>query len=488
MRILRAVFFDPESLRPTHQRVEITKEVARKVGELAQALRSRGVEPHAAARFLDRLVFCMFAEDVGLLRKGLFSEILARARQDPKRLRPMLEDLFGRMASGGFFGADEIKRFNGNLFDDAEVLDLQPNEIGLLDAAARPDWSEVEPAIFGALFERGLDPDKRSQIGAHFTRREDIETLVEPVVMQPLRRKWDECRTMVLNVLATGKKRPTGGEKPPVGKALDKAHREVDSLVRNFLDRLSSVKVLDPACGSGNFLYVTLQKLMGLEREVLNFAAAHGVPSFIPRVDPLQLYGIEINAYAFELAQMTVWIGYLQALNRQGFHLPDDPVLKPMDTIQCRDAILDLSDPKHPKEPDWPVVDFIVSNPPFLGDNSMRGGSADEYVDCPSRCVRNALPARADLCCYWFEKARGTSNGGKAGRAGLLATQGIRGGLKPSAFSSDQAETGGIFFAESDRPWVLDGANVHVSMAGLTMAPTPHALSMDAGWLQSTRT
>ena len=465
MRTLRAVFFDPESLRPTRQRVEITKEVARKVGELAQALRSRGVEPHTAARFLDRLVFCMFAEDVGLLRKGLFSEILARARQQPKRLRPMLGDLFGKMAVGGFFGADEIKRFNGNLFDDASVLDLLPNEIGLLDAAAKPDWSDVEPAIFGTLFERGLDPDKRSQIGAHFTSREDIETLVEPVVMQPLRREWDEYRTMVLNVLATGKKRPNGGEKPPVGKALDKAHREVDSLVRNFLDRLTTVKVLDPACGSGNFLYVTLQKLMGLEREVLNFSAAHGVPSFIPRVDPLQLHGIEINRYAAELAQMTVWIGYLQALNRQGFHLPDDPVLKKMDTIQCRDAILDLSDPEHPKEPEWPTVDFIVSNPPFLGGNRIRDGLSDDYVEKLFALYGQRIPNFSDLCCYWFEKTRAHIEAENCERAGLLATQAIRGGANRRVLERIRA-TANIFFAESDRPWVLDGANVHVSMVG----------------------
>jgi type II restriction/modification system DNA methylase subunit YeeA len=465
MRTLRAVFFDPESLRPTRRRVEITKEVANKIGELAQALRSRGVEPHAAARFLDRLVFCMFAEDVGLLRKGLFSEVLGGARQDPKRLRPMLEDLFAKMATGGFFGKDEIKRFNGNLFDDAAVLDLLPNEIGLLDVAARPDWSDVEPAIFGSLFERGLDPDKRSQIGAHFTSREDIETLVEPVVMQPLRREWDDIRTMVINVLATGKKRPSGKEKPPTGRALDKAHAEADTLVRNFLDRLTTVKVLDPACGSGNFLYVTLQELMGLEREVLNFAAAHGVPSFIPRVDPLQLHGIEINAYASELAQMVVWIGYLQALNRQGFHLPDNPVLKPMDTIQCRDAILDLSDPKDPKEPDWPVVDFIVSNPPFLGGKMLRNGLGDVYVDKLFATWRGQVPREADLCCYWFEKARRHVEVKNCLRAGLLATQGIRGGANRRVLERIKG-TGDIFFAVSDREWVLDGANVHVSMVG----------------------
>ena len=465
MRTLRAVFFDPESLRPNRRRVEITEAVARQIGQLAQALRARGVEPHTAARFLDRLVFCMFAEDVGLLRKGLFTEVLGRARQDPARLRPMLEDLFAKMATGGFFGADEIKRFNGNLFNDAAVVALQPNEIGLLDAAARADWSDVEPAIFGTLFERGLDPDKRSQIGAHFTSREDIETLVEPVVMQPMRREWDERRTTVLNVLATGKRSPTGKERPLAGKALDKARLEADTLVRNFLDRLTTVKVLDPACGSGNFLYVTLQKLMGLEREVLSFAAAHGVPSFIPMVDPLQLHGIEINPYAAELAQMVVWIGYLQALDRQGFHLPDDPVLRPMDSIECRDAILDLADPEHPKEPDWPAVDYIVSNPPFLGGKLLRRGLGDDYVDQLFEVWAGRVPREADLCCYWFEKARQHVEAKRCQRAGLLATQGIRGGANRKVLERIK-ETGDIFFAVSDREWVLDGANVHVSMVG----------------------
>jgi hypothetical protein len=330
------------------------------------------------------------------------------------------------------------------------VLDLLPNEIGLLDVAARPDWSDVEPAIFGSPFERGLDPDRRSQIGAHYTSREDIETLIEPVVMQPLRREWDDIRAMVINVLATGKKRPNGKEKPPTGRALDKAHAEADTLVRNFLDRLTTVKVLDPACGSGNFLYVTLQELMGLEREVLNFAAAHGVPSFIPRVDPLQLHGIEINAYASELAQMVVWIGYLQALNRQGFHLPDNPVLKPMDTIQCRDAILDLSEPEHPKDPEWPAVDFIVSNPPFLGNKLMRSSLGPDYVRELWKLYTDRIPAMSDLCCYWFEKARKQIASRKCQRAGMLATTAIK-QVGSNAVLRRIAEAPGIFFAESDR-------------------------------------
>ncbi|MFH1176889.1 MAG: type IIL restriction-modification enzyme MmeI, partial [Acidobacteriota bacterium] len=210
MRTLRAVFFDPERLRPARVDRAITEQAARRVGELARVLRERGVEPHRTARFLDRLVFCMFAEDVGLLPRGLFARALAAARQDPRRLTAVLDQLFAAMAGGGFFGEHEIRRFNGNLFADAEAVELLPGEIGILETVAAFDWSEVEPAIFGTLFERGLDPGKRAQIGAHYTSREDIEALVEPVIMAPLRREWEETRTLAANVLATGKKRPTG--------------------------------------------------------------------------------------------------------------------------------------------------------------------------------------------------------------------------------------------------------------------------------------
>jgi type II restriction/modification system DNA methylase subunit YeeA len=463
LRTLRALFFDPERLRPTAQRQLITEKAAGKIGDIARALRERGVEPRAAARFLDRLVFCMFAEDVRLLPNDLFTRTLRTAQQDARRLASMLADLFRAMADGGFFGVEEVKRFNGNLFTDAEVIDLRPDEIAALDALAATDWSDVEPAIFGTLFERGLDPDKRSQIGAHYTSREDIETLVEPVVMAPLRREWEETRTLVLNVLATGKKHPDGKEKPLKPKAVAKARLEADTLIRNFLDRLAFVKVLDPACGSGNFLYVTLGKLLDLEREAGAFADAHGIGGHFPRVDPRQLSGIEINPYASALAQMTVWIGYLQWMSQHGYPWPADPVLKPMDTIRCQDAILDLTDPEHPKEPEWPKTDFIVSNPPFLGDRLMRGGLGDDYVDSLRRHYSGRVPGGADLCCYWFEKARAQVEAGACQRAGLLATQGIRGGQNRKVLERIK-QTGDIFFAESDRPWVLDGANVHVSM------------------------
>ena len=485
--ILRAVFFEPEKLKPGLTSRTVTEEAARRIGEIAQALRETGSAGEEVAHFLDRLIFCMFAEDVGLLPEKLFSRLVEKSRRDPVRFGKLVNDLFAVMAAGGDFGADTIRRFNGNLFNNAAPITLTETEVERIYQAALLDWSAVEPSIFGTLFERGLDPDKRSQIGAHYTSREDIETLIEPVVMQPLRREWAEIRTLVENVLSTGKKHAagggaanaaardgagdTGGDRARPGKkaaplssaALRKARLEADTLVRNFLDRLASVKVLDPACGSGNFLYVTLQKLLDLESEVLRFADERGVGGHFPRVDPRQLYGIEINPYAFDLAQMTVWIGYLQWTSQHGFPWPQDPVLKPSDTIRCMDAILDLSDPEHPKEPEWPAVDFIVSNPPFLGTKKLRAGLGDNYVQKLFSLYGDRIPNFSDLCCYWLEKARKHIEARRCQRAGLLATQGIRGGLNREVLKRIK-QTGDIFWAESDREWVLDGANVHVSM------------------------
>ena len=465
IRLLRAVFFDPELLRPTVLKVHITEQAARKVGALAGALRDRGKEPTRVARFLDRLVFCMFAEDVGLLPRDIFTSALRASRHVPERLSQLLGQLFRAMAEGGFYGNDEIRRFDGHLFSDAEVLDLRADEIALLEAVAALEWGDVEPAVFGTLFERGLDPDARAQIGAHYTSREDIETLVEPVVMNPLRQDWEITRSLVLNVLSTGKKHPSGNEKPPVGPRLTKAREEARILIRSFLDRLGAVKVLDPACGSGNFLYVTMQKLLDLEREAASFADVHGIGGHLPRVQPAQLWGIEINPYAFELAQMTVWIGYLQWMAQHGFPWPSDPVLKPFVTFRCMDAILERSETSHVSEPEWPATDFIIGNPPFLGGKLLRRNLGDQYVDQLHGLWRDRVPPEADLCCYWFEKARRHIEERRCERAGLLATQGIRGGANRKVLQRIK-HTGDIFFAVSDQEWVLDGANVHVSLIG----------------------
>ena len=440
LAILRAVFHAPQKLKPGVPSAAVTRDAAERIGALAIRLRERGLEARSVAHFLDRVVFSLFAEDVGLLPPNLFTQVLEAARKSPSHFPDLTEKLFAAMTRGGYFGAQEIRRFDGNLFDVGTVLELTREEIEAIYSAARLDWSLVDPSIFGTLFERGMDPDKRSQLGAHYTSREDIETLVEPVVVRPLRRDWRETQQVVENLLATGKKRPNGNEKTVQGAKLRKAQREAATLIRHFHHRLANVKVLDPACGSGNFLYVTLQKLKDLEKDVILYSLDRGLPGLIPLVGPWQLYGIEINPYAFELAQMTVWIGYLQWTQQNGMGEPDDPVLRPMDNFECKDAILDLTDPVNPKEPEWPRVDFIVGNPPFLGGKRMRREVGDAYVDALFALWRDRVPAEADLVTYWFEKTRKQIVNDKARRAGLLATQGIRGGANREVLRTDPGE------------------------------------------------
>lgn len=450
IEILRNVFYEPEKLRPDATSEAITREVARRLGEVAQGLRKRGLDATEVARFLDRIVFCLFAEDVGLLPRKLFSRLVDKSR-DSQHFTKLIGQLFEAMAEGGDFGLDTIRHFNGNLFTASPILELTDHEIRNVQAAARLDWSAVDPSIFGTLFERGLDPDTRAQLGAQYTSREDIETLIEPVVMQPLRREWADTRVKIETILTKAK---TKGD-----------FRRASELIRHFHGHLAEIKVLDPACGSGNFLYVTLQKLKDLEKEVLIYAGDKGLGNFLPLVGPWQFYGIEINPYAFDLAQTTLWIGYLQWIQANGFGVPAEPILRRMDNFKLMDAILDLSDSEHPREPEWPSVDFIVGNPPFLGDKLMRRELGDVYVDHLRGLYAPKIPGQSDLVCYWFEKAREALQFNKAKRAGLLATQGIRGGANRKVLNNIK-RTGDIFFAISDRTWILDGAQVHVSIIG----------------------
>jgi type II restriction/modification system DNA methylase subunit YeeA len=467
LEVMRALFHDPERLRPNLTSASITTEVAERLALVAQGLRRRGLDPTAVARFLDRIVFCLFAEDVGLLPKKLFSQIVEKAR-DPEHFGKLIGQLFDAMQWGGDFGLETIRHFNGNLFTESPVLPLTAEEIRHVQEAARLDWGAVDPSIFGTLFERGLDPAKRSQLGAQYTSREDIETLIEPVVMRPLREEWDAIRRSVLLLKATGLPHPSARIKAI--KLLSerdqkRALAEARTLVRNFLEHLSQVKVLDPACGSGNFLYVTLQKLKDLEKEVLIYAGDEGLGSFIPLVGPWQFYGIEINPYAFDLAQTTLWIGYLQWIQSNGYGTPAEPILRRMDNFQNKDAVLDLTDPAQPREPDWPAVDFIIGNPPFLGGSRVWEELGREYQQNLWQVYRDRVPGAADLVCYWFEKARQHITEGKCKRVGLLATQAIRGGVNREVLKRIK-ESGNIFFAESDRDWILDGAHVHISMIG----------------------
>ncbi|MDQ3637800.1 MAG: class I SAM-dependent DNA methyltransferase, partial [Actinomycetota bacterium] len=457
LRVLRAMFEDPDSLRPARTVESVTEEAARKFARLADGMRARGVEPHEAAHFLNKLLFCLFAEDIGLLAKGIFTEVVEETKAEPDVFARYAGELFVAMRDGGRFLLKKIPRFNGGLYTEGDVVPLTSGELKLLAEAARLDWGSVEPAIFGTLFERSLDPNQRARLGAHYTGREDILAVVEPVLMAPLRREWEMVR----------EKAGTEAEKARTlsDRTAANALRRAESLLLGFAEKLRGVRVLDPACGSGNFLYVSLKELLDLEKEVLTFAGTVGLTPFFPEVSPEQLYGIETSPYAHELAQVAVWIGYLQWRVENGFGTRPEPILGPMTNIKEMDALMLRDENGELREPEWPEADVIVGNPPFLGGKRLRAELEDGYVDELFALYRDRVPREADLVCYWFEKAREQIESEKARRAGLLATNSIRGGANRRVLARIR-ESAGIFFAESDRPWILNGAAVRVSMVG----------------------
>ncbi|MBZ0253202.1 MAG: class I SAM-dependent DNA methyltransferase, partial [Candidatus Methylomirabilis sp.] len=442
-RILKQAFSDPEALRPDLTREKVTQDAAERFAALADKMRGRGVDPDRTAHFLSRLLFCLFAEGVKLLPEELIRRAAKAEREKPARFAKLLSDLFAKMAEGGDFGLDTIPWFNGGLFADAEVVEMTKEEIGDIRKVSSMDWSQVEPSIFGTLFERGLDSSKRSQLGAHYTSREDILAVVDPVVTAPLRAEWAAVREKA--------ERARGARK--------------EKLYRDFLLRLTEVRVLDPACGSGNFLYVSLLLLKDLENEAIAHASRAGFSGFLPFVTPKQTLGIETNAYAAELAQVVVWIGYIQWMNDNGYPIVKRPILDKLQTIEHRDAILSHDKKGNPVEAKWPDAEFIVGNPPFLGGKRLRSELGDEYVNALFEVYDGRVPREADLVCYWFEKARAAIQAGKAKRAGLLATNSIRGGANRAVLKRIQ-ETGDVFMAWSDRAWILEGAAVRVSMVG----------------------
>jgi len=459
LEVLRAAFTHPDLLRPNRTTASVTEDAAREFAALAEGLRRRGEDPEATAHFLMRLLFCLFAEDIGLLPERLFTTLVERTRTRPADFASRLGQLFAAMASGGSFGADDIAHFNGGLFADATILALASDDLAILARAAALDWASIEPAIFGTLFERSLDPAKRSQLGAHYTSRDDILLIVEPVLMAPLRRRWatvqEEARTLITRRDATTDR----GARTRHGQALAR-------LLLAFTGEIAAVRVLDPACGSGNFLYVALKRLLDLWKEVSTFAADNGVAGLLPdAVGPHQLYGIEVNVYAHELASVVVWIGYIQWLHDNGFGIPGSPILKPLHNIRHMDAVLAYDEANRPVEPQWPEADVIIGNPPFLGGSKLRRELGNAYVEHLWSLYAGRVPGGADLVCYWFERARALVAHDQGGRAGLLATNSIRGGANRRVLERIKG-SGDIFMAWDDRSWVLDGAAVRVSMVG----------------------
>lgn len=450
-QLLKWAFSDPDQLRPARTRQALTEEAAAEFAELARRLRTRGNDPQVVAHFVNRLVFCMFADDVGLLPEKLFGQMLALAKRRPHRSSEYTSQLFAAMATrGGAVGFVDVPWFNGGLFEDATALPLEAPDLDLLIRAEKLDWAEVDPSILGTLFERGLDPDKRSQLGAHYTDRAKIEMLIDPVIRRPLLAEWHAVRERIEATMA---------QPVPRGRRADVAKTAGQSLYRDFLDRLRGFRVLDPACGSGNFLYLGLYALKDLEHQAGVEAEALGLQREFPQVGPETMLGIEINPYAAELARVSVWIGHIQWTRRHGYDAPSDPVLQPLKTIECRDAILTPDG----KIAEWPKADVIIGNPPFLGGKMMRRVLGDEYCGNLFSAFSDRVPAEADLVCYWFELARASLANGNACRVGLVATNSIRGGANRAALRHI-CDTGMIFDAWSDEAWTIEGAAVRVSL------------------------
>jgi type II restriction/modification system DNA methylase subunit YeeA len=373
LQILKWVFSDPERLKPGKTRQLLTEEAAQQFASLAQRLRARGYESHVVAHFINRLVFCMFAEDVGLLPNQMFRRMLEHAVGSPAEFMDMAQDLFKAMQSGGRVGFEHVEWFNGGLFDTHDALPLEQAEVELVLKAARLDWSDIDPSIFGTLFERGLDPDKRSQLGAHYTDRDKIMMLIEPVIIRPLQAEWEAVKTQIAQQMETF-------HTVTAARTRNRAWDAAQALHNTFLDRLRHVRVLDPACGSGNFLYLALLALKDLEHRTNLDVEVLGLERQFPSVGPECVKGLEINPYAADLARITVWIGEIQWMRRNGFDVARKPILRPLDTIECRDAVLTPEG----SEATWPDADFIVGNPPFLGNKDM---VKNNFPDCLTRGI-----------------------------------------------------------------------------------------------------
>ncbi|MFN3723587.1 MAG: class I SAM-dependent DNA methyltransferase [Paracoccaceae bacterium] len=458
--LLRACFQNPEKLKPQKTRQVLTEEAAQRFALIAQRLRGRGHDAHRVAHFVNRLVFCMFAEDVNLLPDKMFERMIKVSRPKPETFAAQASKLFAAMRTGGDVGFEQVDWFNGGLFDTDEALPLTWEDLVDLTRATQLDWSDIDPSILGTLFERGLDPEKRSQLGAHYTDRDKIMQIVLPVVVQPLLAEWATIRDQMAALIdaapvATKAKLLVGAELA----ARTRAFKRTEELRQGFLDRLRNYRVLDPACGSGNFLYIALTELKNIEHRANLEAEALGLQRpALQVVGPENVLGIELNPYAAELARVSVWIGEIQWMRRNGFEAARNPILRTLTNIENRDAVLNPDGTRA----EWPKADAVVGNPPFLGNKKMISELGESYTKT-LRAAYAGVPGGIDLVCYWFVNAWEAMQDGLLTRAGLVSTNSIRGGanrevLKPIV------DGGRIFAAWGDEEWTVEGAAVRVSL------------------------
>jgi type II restriction/modification system DNA methylase subunit YeeA len=460
-QILKWVFTDPEKLRPEKSTAAITAEAAGQFAQLAAAMRGRGQDGQKVAHFLVQSLFCMFAEDEQLLPLGIFTELLKNAGSDTDKAVRRIEKLFAAMQKkGGDYGDHDITWFNGGLFKTIDIPPLTaPDLQALYRAAADMDWRAIDPTIFGTLFERGLDPKARAPLGAHYTDIGTIAKLIDPLISEPLAAEWDCTRRQIAEL--TPKFGMVKGRKKNEYRPNDALQRGY-ALLQGFFNRINAFRVFDPACGSGNFLYLALIALRNIEKQAHVDAQELGLqPELSMHSGPHNILGLEINEFAAELARVTVWIGDIQWCRRNGYPHAINPILKPLDGIEHRDALLNPDG----SEADWPTADVIVGNPPFLGGSRKSSELGREYFEALDKTYSVSVPGFADLVCYWFHKARKQIVAGKLQAAGLVSTNSIRGGANRTVLDAIVADTR-IFEAWSDEEWINEGAAVRVSLIG----------------------
>jgi hypothetical protein len=499
---LKSICSNPMSLDPSAEAARVTREVADHLATVARRLEAREQNPDRVAHFLMRLLFTMFAEDTGLIPKASFSKLLKKVRDRPENLVPQLQELWSRMDTGGFVGAlgeagETVRQFNGYLFKETVALTLDQEEIDVLIEAAKAKWNHVEPAIFGTLLERALNPKERAKLGAHYTPRAYVERLVEPTIMEPLKDDWVGAWTAAMEAAELGDK--------------DNAREIVEA----FHGKLTRTKVLDPACGTGNFLYVAMARMKELEGEVLELLEELGDRQYLAEISghtitPENFLGLEINPRAAAIAQLVLWIGYLQwhfKVNGED-RMPEPPVLRDVKTIECRDALIEWdrkelerdkrgqpvtrwdgeSMKRHPVTgkpvPDetvrvevfryinpraakWPKADFIIGNPPFIGKGKRaRDYLGRSYLDALKRVSKVKLSA--DYVMHWWNRAAMRVRKGATRRFGFIAPNTITQIFNTRVIKShfDALEPFSIVYAIPDHPWIDEkgSAAIRISM------------------------
>lgn len=468
---LTAIWSDPFSLDPSRHAAKVTREIATRIARVSQALEKTGYQTEEVAMFLMRVLFTMFAEDVELLPKDSFKELLKECAGKPEIFPGMMEDLWKAMDEGGFTATirQKVKRFNGEFFKNRRALKLDHEEIGELAAAAAYDWKDVEPAIFGTFLEQALDPDDRRKLGAHYTPRAYVERLVIATVIDPLRAEWAGIRA------TADRQKSEGREKQAIAS------------VQAYHDRLCEIRVLDPACGTGNFLYVSLELMKTLESEVLEALADLGGQEALTglsshTVDPHQFLGMEVNPRAAAIAELVLWIGHLQLHFRNNGSAPSEPILKAFHNIQCMDAVLKwdgypmptVVDGKetypNPRRPDWPKADYIVGNPPFVGGKDVRARMGGGYAEALWKAHKH-MNESADFVMYWWDRAAEIllRKGTGLKRFGFVTTNSVSQVFQRRVMEKYLSEKKplSLVMAIADHPWTKvtrDSAAVRIAM------------------------